>query len=230
MAHVIPLWDIPSLAVRDSKDLYPVRRIFCVGRNYVEHQKEMGGDGRETPFFFIKSEFALVAGGGELHYPPKTGNFHYETEMVVAIGKGGRRITAQQANSHIFGYAVGLDMTRRDLQQVGKDKGRPWDFGKNFDEAAPCAALTPASSLGHPAKGAITLVVNGKERQKSDLSEMIWSVPEQIEYLSQYYTLEAGDIIMSGTPAGVGPVQAGDQLVASIEGLTDLRVKIVPAL
>ena len=230
MAHAISTWDIPSLAIKDSKDLFPVRRIFCVGRNYVEHQKEMGGDGRETPFFFIKSEFALVPGGGELHYPSKTANFHYETEMVVAIGKGGRRIHAQEANAHIFGYAVGLDMTRRDLQQLGKDKGRPWDFGKNFDEAAPCAALTPASSMGHPAKGVITLVVNGKERQKSDLSEMIWSVPEQIEYLSQYYALEAGDIIMSGTPAGVGPVQAGDQLVASIEGLTELRVKIVPPL
>jgi fumarylpyruvate hydrolase len=230
MAYAIPLWTPPALTITGSSDTFPVRRIFCVGRNYVEHQKEMGGDGREQPFFFLKSEFALMPGGGEVHYPAKTTNYHYETEMVVAIGKGGRRITAQEANSHVFGYAVGLDMTRRDLQQVGKDKGRPWDFGKNFDEAAPCAALTPASILGHPAKGAITLVVNGKERQKSDLSEMIWSVPEQIEYLSQYYTLEAGDIIMSGTPAGVGPVQAGDQLVASIEGLTELRVKIVPAL
>ena len=230
MAYAIPLWTPPALTITGSSDTFPVRRIFCVGRNYVEHQKEMGGDGREQPFFFLKSEFALVPGGDEVHYPAKTTNYHYETEMVVAIGKGGRRITAQQANSHIFGYAVGLDMTRRDLQQVGKDKGRPWDFGKNFDEAAPCAALTPASSLGHPAKGAITLVVNGKERQKSDLAEMIWSVPEQIEYLSQYYTLEAGDIIMSGTPAGVGPVQAGAPRVASIEGLTDLRVKIVPAL
>ncbi len=230
MAYAIPLWTPPALAITGSSDTFPVRRIFCVGRNYVEHQKEMGGDGREQPFFFLKSEFALIPGGGEVHYPAKTTNYHYETEMVVAIGKGGRRITAQQANAHIFGYAVGLDMTRRDLQQLGKDKGRPWDFGKNFDEAAPCAALTPASSLGHPTKGAITLLVNGKERQRSDLSEMIWLVPEQIEYLSQYYTLEAGDIIMSGTPAGVGPVQAGDQLVASIEGLTDLRVKIVPAL
>ena len=150
--------------------------------------------------------------------------------MVVAIGKSGRRIPAQSATDYIFGYGVGLDMTRRDLQQMGKDKGRPWDFGKNFDEAAPCAALTPAKSIGHPAKGAISLVVNGKERQKADLSDMIWSVPEQIEYLSQYYTLQPGDIIMSGTPAGVGPVQPGDTLVAHIEGLTDLHVKIAPAL
>jgi len=143
MAHVIALWDIPSLAVKDSKDRFPVRRIFCVGRNYVEHQKEMGGDGRETPFFFIKSAHALVPGGGAVHYPPKTANFHYESEMVVAIGTGGRRIEARQANEHIYGYGVGLDLTRRDLQQLGKDHGRPWDFGKDFDEAAPCSALAP---------------------------------------------------------------------------------------
>ncbi len=230
MAYAIPLWTPPALPITGSSDTFPVRRIFCVGRNYVEHQKEMGGDGREQPFFFIKSEFALIPNGGEVHYPAKTSNYHYETEMVVAIGKAGRRIHAKDATGHIFGYAVGLDMTRRDLQQLGKDKGRPWDFGKNFDEAAPCAALTPAAKIGHPSKGALTLVVNGKERQKADLSDMIWSVPEQIEYLSQYYTLEPGDIIMSGTPAGVGPVQAGDELVAHIDGLTDLRVKIVPAL
>ena len=229
MAYAIPLWTPPALPIAGSSDTFPVRRIFCVGRNYVEHQKEMGGDGREQPFFFIKSEFALIPGGGEIHYPAKTTNYHYETEMVVAIGKGGRRIPAKDATSHIFGYAVGLDMTRRDLQQVGKDKGRPWDFGKNFDESAPCAALSPAAGIGHPSKGTISLTVNGKERQKADLADMIWSVPEQIEYLSQYYTLEPGDIIMSGTPAGVGPVQAGDQLVAHIEGLTDLRIKIVPA-
>jgi len=230
MAYAIPLWNPPALPIAGSGDTFPVRRIFCVGRNYVEHQKEMGGDGREQPFFFIKSEFALVPGGGEVHYPAKTTNYHYETEMVVAIGKGGRRIQAKDATSHIFGYAVGLDMTRRDLQQLGKDKGRPWDFGKNFDEGAPCAPLSPATSVGHPTKGTLSLMVNGKERQKADLSDMIWSVPEQIEYLSQYYTLEAGDVIMSGTPAGVGPVQPGDQLIAHIDGLTDLRVKIVPAL
>ena len=185
MAHVIPLWEIPTLAVRDSKDLYPVRRIFCVGRNYVEHQKEMGGDGRETPFFFIKSAHALVPGGGNVHYPPKTANYHYETEMVVAIGKGGRRIEPKRANEHIFGYGVGLDMTRRDLQQLGKDHGRPWDFGKDFDEAAPCSALAPAAKIGHPSRGAISLKVNGKERQRADLSDMIWSVPEQIAFLSE---------------------------------------------
>ena len=220
MAHVIPLWDVPSLAVKDAKDRFPVRRIFCVGRNYVEHQKEMGGDGRETPFFFIKSEFALVPGGGELHYPSKTANFHYETEMVVAIARGGRRIDAKKANEHIFGYGVGLDMTRRDLQQLGKD----------FDEAAPCSALVPAAKTGHPARGAIWLNVNGKQRQKADLGDMIWSVPEQIAYLSEYYTLEPGDLIYSGTPAGVGPVKPGDEMHAGIDGVGELKVKMLPAL
>lgn len=230
MAFAVPLWIPPALPIVGTSDIFPVRRIFCVGRNYVEHQKEMGGDGREQPFFFLKSEFSLVPAGGEVHYPAKSSNYHYETEMVVAIGRQGRRIPAKDATGHIFGYAVGLDMTRRDLQQVGKDKGRPWDFGKNFDEAAPCAALSPASKVGHPATGELTLTVNAKLRQKADLSDMIWSVPEQIEYLSQYYTLEPGDIIMTGTPAGVGPVLPGDELVARIEGLTELRVKIVPAL
>src|ERR671914_463638 len=185
MAYVIPLWTAPALPVAGSSDSFPVRRIFCVGRNYAEHQKEMGGDGREQPFFFLKSEFALVPKGGTVHYPPKT------------------------ASDHVYGYAVGLDMTRRDLQQWGKDHGRPWDFGKNFDESAPCSELAPAAKIGHPSKGAIWLNVNGKQRQKADLSDMIWSVPEQIAYLSEYYTLEPGDLIYSGTPAGGGPAEAG---------------------
>lgn len=230
MTYAIPLWTVPALPVAGSSDLFPVRRVFCVGRNYVEHQKEMGGDGREQPFFFIKSAHALVPQGGTVHYPPKTANYHYETEMVVAIARQGRRIAARDANAHIFGYAVGLDMTRRDLQQIGKDKGRPWDFGKDFDEAAPCSALTPAARIGHPAKGAIWLTVNGKERQRADLADMIWSVPEQIEYLSQYYTLEPGDLIFSGTPAGVGPVNPGDALHAGIDGVGELKVMIAPAL
>ena len=207
-----------------------MRRIFCVGRNYVEHQKEMGGDGREAPFFFIKSAHALVPGGGNVHFPAKTANLHYETEMVVALAKGGRRIDARKANEHVFGYGVGLDMTRRDLQQLGKDHGRPWDFGKDFDEAAPCSALAPASAIGHPARGAIWLKVSGKERQKADISDMIWSVPEQIAFLSEHYTLEPGDLIYSGTPAGVGPVKPGDDLHAGVEGVGELKVKIVPAL
>ncbi|MDH4190083.1 MAG: fumarylacetoacetate hydrolase family protein [Betaproteobacteria bacterium] len=230
MAYAISLWTPPALVIADSKDLFPVRRIFCVGRNYVEHQKEMGGDGREQPFFFIKSAHSLVAGGGDVHYPPKTANYHYETEMVVAISRQGRRIAAKDANSYIFGCAVGLDMTRRDLQQIGKDKGRPWDFGKDFDQAAPCGTLVPAAKVGSMAKGALWLKVNGKVRQSADLADMIWSVPEQIEYLSQYYTLEPGDLIYSGTPAGVGPVQPGDELVAGIDGLGELKVRIVAPL
>src|SRR3954471_24365463 len=230
MAYAIPLWTPPALPIAGSSDTFPVRRIFCVGRNYAEHQKEMGGDGREQPFFFIKSEFSLIPRGGEVHYPPKTANYHYETEMVVALAKGGRRIDAKKANEHIFGYAVGLDMTRRDLQQLGKDHGRPWDFGKNFDEAAPCGALAPASRVGHPSKGSISLQVNGKQRQKADLSDMIWSVPEQIAFLSEHYTLEGGDVIFTGTPAGVGPVKPGDELLAAIDGVSELKVKIAPAL
>ena len=230
MSYVIPIWTPPALPIVGASEVFPVRRIFCVGRNYVEHQKEMGASGREQPFFFIKSEHALVPNGGDMHYPPKTSNYHYETELVVAIGKGGRRIPAAKATEHVYGYAVGLDMTRRDLQQVGKDHGRPWDFGKNFDEAAPCSALVRAAKIGHPATGAIWLQVNGKERQKADLADMIWSVPEQIAYLSDYYTLEAGDVIFAGTPAGVGPVKPGDELHAHIDGVGDLQVKVVPAL
>jgi fumarylpyruvate hydrolase len=190
----------------------------------------MGGDGREQPFFFIKSAHSLVPLGGDVHYPPKTSNLHYETEMVVAIAKQGRRISAKDATGYIFGYAVGLDMTRRDLQQIGKDKGRPWDFGKDFDEAAPCSALAPAAKIGHPSTGAIRLQVNGKERQKADLSEMIWSVPEQIEYLSHFYTIEPGDLIYSGTPAGVGPVQPGDEMHATVERVGELKVRMIAAL
>ena len=230
MPHVLPLWNIPSLAIAGSTDQFPVQRIFCVGRNYVEHQKEMGGDGRETPFFFLKASHALVPGGGGVHYPAKTANYHYETEMVVAIGKGGRRIDAKKANEHVWGYGVGFDMTRRDLQQIGKDNGRPWDFGKNFDESAPCSDLVPAAKIGHPARGAIWLKVNGKERQKADLSDMIWSVPEQIAFLSEFYTLEPGDLIYSGTPAGVGPVKPGDELHAGVDGVAELSVKILPPL
>jgi len=230
MAYAFPIWTPPALPIAGSADTFPVRRIFCVGRNYAEHQKEMGGSGREQPFFFIKSAHSLVPNGGNVHYPPKTANYHYETELVVAIHKGGRRIDAQRANEHVYGYAVGLDMTRRDLQQLGKDHGRPWDFGKDFDEAAPCSSLVLSSKVGHPGKGAIWLQVNGKERQKADLADMIWSVPEQIAYLSEYYTIEPGDIIFSGTPAGVGPVKAGDEMHAGIDGVGELKVKVIPPL
>jgi fumarylpyruvate hydrolase len=232
MSYVIPIWNIPSLPVVGKTERFPIRRVFCVGRNYVEHQKEMGGDGREQPFFFAKAAhdiFPVESGvRGEVHYPPMSSDYHWETELVVALGKGGYRIPVDQANEHVFGYAVGLDMTRRDLQQVGKDKGRPWTFGKDFDQAAPMGPLTPAASIGHPTKSALRLSVNGLAKQDSNIDQMIWSVPEQIAFLSQHYTLEAGDLIMTGTPAGVGAAKAGDELVADIQGLSPITVRILP--
>ena len=231
MAYVIQMWQLPSLAVNGSSDRFPVRRIFCVGRNYVEHQKEMGGDGREQPFFFCKAPHDLVpvnAGeSGAINYPPMSSNYHWETEMVALIGKGGYKIAAASANEHVWGYAIGLDMTRRDLQQQGKDKGRPWSFGKDFDQAAPCGPATPASKIGHPAKGKLWLKVNGEFRQQSDIDQMIWSVPEQIAFLTQYYTLKAGDAIFTGTLAGVGAAKVGYELVAGIDGLGELRVRVI---
>ena len=232
MKTAIPRWDIPSLPVVGSDARFPIRRVFCVGRNYVEHQKEMGSDGREQPFFFAKAphDVAVVTAGelGQIYYPPMTSDYHWETEMVVALAKGGYKITSDKANEHVFGYGVGLDMTRRDLQQVGKDKGRPWTFGKDFDQAAPMGPLTPASKIGHPVKAQLRLTVNGQVKQDSDIDQMIWSVPEQIAFLSRHYTLEAGDLIMTGTPAGVGAAKPGDELVASITGLGELRVRILP--
>jgi fumarylpyruvate hydrolase len=231
MEYVISSWDIPSLPIVGSNARFPVRRIFCVGRNYVEHQKEMGGDGREQPFFFTKSAHDLVplnvGQTGAVHYPPMTSNYHWETEMVAVMGTGGYKIPAARANEHVWGYAIGLDMTRRDLQQVGKDKGRPWTFGKDFDQSAPVGAITPASKIGHPTKGKLWLKVNSVLKQNSDIDQMIWSVPEQIAFLTQYYTLEAGDLIMTGTPAGVGAAKAGDELIAGIEGLGELKVAIL---
>lgn len=211
--------------------LFPVRRVYCVGRNYAAHAREMGKDPeKEPPFFFMKPADAVVPGGGEIHYPPGTKNYHHEIELVVAIGKGGRRIPVADAPSHIFGYAVGLDMTRRDLQFAARDLGRPWDFGKSFDESAPLGPIHRAALTGHPTKGAVTLEVNGEMRQRGDLADLIWSVPETISYLSDYYTLAPGDIIFTGTPAGVAAVVPGDKLVGKVEGFGTLEVKIIPAL
>ncbi|MBX9965607.1 MAG: fumarylacetoacetate hydrolase family protein [Burkholderiales bacterium] len=211
--------------------LFPVRRVYCVGRNYAAHAREMGKDPeKEPPFFFMKPADAVVPGGGDIHYPPGTKNYHHEIELVVAIGKGGRRISVADAPSHIFGYAVGLDMTRRDLQFAARDLGRPWDFGKSFDESAPLGPIHRAAQTGHPTKGAVTLEVNGELRQKGDLADLIWSVPETISYLSDYYTLAPGDIIFTGTPAGVAAVVPGDKLVGKVEGFGTLEVKIIPAL
>src|SRR5690349_1887806 len=206
-------------------DPFPVHRIYCVGRNYAEHAREMGHDpDREPPFFFMKPADAIVESGSTIPYPQVTKDLHHEIEMVVAIGRGGADIPVERALDHVFGYAVGLDMTRRDVQGEAKKMGRPWEMGKAFDNSAPCTALKTVAMVGHPAKGAIWLMVNGAVKQKGDLSEMIWNVPEMIAYLSKLITLRAGDIIMSGTPAGVGPVKAGDKLEGHVDGVGDLTV------
>ncbi len=229
MTHVIPSLPQPSVAVVGGGE-FPVRRIYCVGRNYVEHAQEMGFTGREPPFFFMKPADAVVpvADGatGQMHYPSQTKNLHYEIELVVAIGRGGRDIAVADALSHLWGYAIGLDMTRRDLQGDMKKQGRPWCIGKGFDESAPIGPLHPAASVGDLTRGAITLAVNGQQRQKGDLSELIWNVPEIISTLSQAWALQPGDLIFTGTPAGVGPVVPGDLMEGAIEGLGKLRVQV----
>jgi fumarylpyruvate hydrolase len=198
---------------------FPVRRVYCVGRNYAEHVKEMGNDLREPPFFFSKPADAVVTEGGPIAYPPQTADFHHEIELVVAIGRDGTAIAEQDALEHVYGYAAGLDMTRRDLQAEAKKAGRPWTMAKGFDQSAPIGTIAPASVIGHPSRGAITLSVNGGERQRGDLAEQIWSVPETIAFLSRLVTLRAGDLIMTGTPSGVGAVRPRDVLEGEIEGV-----------
>ena len=223
--YVIDIGAIPSLPVEGTDARFPVGRIYCVGRNYAEHAREMGHDpDREPPFFFQKSANSLVASGSTIAYPVKTKDVHHEIEMVVAIGKGGKDIPLARALDHVWGYGVGLDMTRRDIQGDAKKMGRPWEMGKSFDESAPATALKPASQIGHPEKGAIWLKVNGQVKQQGDINQMIWSVAEQIAYLSSLITLQAGDLIFSGTPAGVGPVKAGDKLEGHVDGVGDLSV------
>jgi fumarylpyruvate hydrolase len=225
MTHAIKFRTTPALPIAESNQTFPVGRIYCVGRNYAEHAREMGHDPqREPPFFFMKPADAIVPSGATLPYPQATKDLHHEIEMVVAIGKDGFDIPVDKALAHVFGYGAGLDMTRRDLQGEAKKMGRPWEMGKAFDNSAPCTALKPATMAGHPSKGAIWLKVNGAVKQKGDLSEMIWNVPEMISYLSKLITLRAGDVIMSGTPAGVGPVKAGDRLEGHVDGVGDLTV------
>jgi fumarylpyruvate hydrolase len=225
MDYVIDFPPTPVLPVAESNKKFPVGRIYCVGRNYAEHAREMGHDpDREPPFFFMKPADAIVQNGATIPYPQETKDLHHEIEMIVAIGKGGADIPVEKALDHVFGYGVGLDMTRRDLQTGAKKMGRPWEMGKAFDNSAPCTALKPVTMIGHPAKGAIWLKVNGAVKQKGDLAEMIWNVPETIAYLSKLITLQPGDIIMSGTPAGVGPVQRGDKLEGHVDGVGDLTV------
>jgi len=225
VSYAIKFRATPALPVAESNQAFPVGRIYCVGRNYAEHAREMGHDPeREPPFFFMKPADAIVQNGATLPYPQATKDLHHEIEMVVAIGRDGADIPVAKALDHVFGYGVGLDMTRRDLQGEAKNMGRPWEMGKAFDNSAPCTALKTAAMMGHPATGAIWLKVNGKIVQKGDLSEMIWNVPETISYLSKLITLKAGDLIMTGTPAGVGPVKAGDRLDGHVDGVGDLAV------
>jgi fumarylpyruvate hydrolase len=223
--YVIDIGPVPSLRVEGSDARFPVGRIYCVGRNYADHAREMGHDpDREPPFFFMKAANSVVESGSTIAYPVGTKDVHHEIEMVVAIAKGGKNIPVEKALEHVWGYAVGLDMTRRDIQAEAKKLGRPWEMGKSFDDSAPISALRPASAIGHPAKGAIWLKVNGQTKQQGDLAMQIWTVPEQINYLSNLITLQPGDLIFSGTPAGVGPIKAGDKLEGHVDGVGELVV------
>ncbi|MFM7049436.1 MAG: fumarylacetoacetate hydrolase family protein [Polynucleobacter sp.] len=227
-SFVIAAPAIPSLPVVGDSKRFPVNRIYCVGRNYADHAREMGHDpDREPPFFFMKPATAIVTDGQAMAYPALSKDVHHELEMVVAIGKGGSNIPVDQALDHVWGYGLGLDMTRRDLQGEAKKMGRPWDTGKAFDQSAPCSALVPVSQCGHLSKGRIYLTVNGQVKQDGDLAMMIWNVPETIAYLSTLFTLMPGDLIFSGTPAGVAAVQRGDVLEGHVDGLSVLHTKIV---
>jgi len=231
--YVVPVWDIPSLPVAGSSERFPVRHIYCVGRNYAEHAKEMGGDAaKEPPFFFTKPADAVVPvvapEVGAVPYPLATKNYQYELELVAAIGSAGVGLAPERANEIIYGYAVGLDMTRRDLQIDMREKKRPWDLGKSFAHAAPIGPVHPVAQVGHPSRGRIALDVNGVTKQAGDLAAMIWDVPHVLHFLSQYYELLPGDLVFTGTPAGVGPVVPGDVLVGKIESLRTLSVRIGP--
>ena len=216
-----------AIPVAGSDALFPVRRVYCIGRNYAAHAVEMGHEpDREPPFFFQKNPDSLDA-SGEFPYPPMTSDVHHEMELLVALKSGGRNIPAERALDHVWGYALALDMTRRDLQSAAKTAGRPWEVAKSFERSAPVGPLHPVAEVGHPSAGRVELKVNGALRQEGDLNQMIWKVPETISYLSDYFTLAAGDVILSGTPAGVAAVEPGDMMEGAIEGLGDLIVRVV---
>lgn len=218
----------PTLAVEGTEALFPVHRIYCVGRNFADHAVEMGHDpNKEPPFFFQKNPDNLIPMGKDFPYPSASADVHHEIELVVALHKGGRDISPEQALDCVFGYAVGLDMTRRDLQGEAKKLGRPWETGKAFEASAPCGPLRPASEVGHPTEGAIWLEVNGETRQSGDLNQMIWKVPEMISYLSQLFELQPGDLIFAGTPSGVGAVAKGDEMHGHITGVGEIRFRVV---
>ncbi len=221
----IPDVIVPVVPVAGSDLSFPVRRVWCVGQNYAEHAQEMGGDpDRAAPFFFSKPADAVVPGGGVLPYPLQTASLHHEVELVVAIGVGGEEIAPERALDHVFGYAVGLDMTRRDLQAEAKRSGRPWALAKGFDQSCPISAILPVAEAGHPNHGAITLAVDGVLRQSGDLSQMIWGVGEAIAFLSRFVSLQPGDLLMTGTPAGVGPVRPGEVLTGACAGVGEIVV------
>lgn len=218
-----------TLAKTTGGDDFPVRRVFCVGRNYAAHAREMGRDpDREPPFFFTKWAETVVPSGSIIAYPSETSDFHYEAELVVAIGQAGRNIQVERALDHVYGYATGLDMTRRDLQLAARAQGRPWDTGKNVEQSSPLGPIHPVSDVGHLDKGAIRLTVNGEVKQDADLSELIWPVADVIAFLSSLYRIEPGDLIYTGTPAGVGAVVEGDVVIVTIEGLEPTEVTIGP--
>lgn len=227
MRYVFDPAPVPALPIVGQDQLFPVHRVYCVGRNYAEHAREMGHDpDREPPFFFQKNPDNLVIDGA-FPYPPKSDDVQFEIELAVALRSGGVDIPADEALTHVFGYAVALDMTRRDLQGAAKKLGRPWEVGKAFEKSAPCSAILPAAVIGHPSSGAIWLEVNGVRRQSGDLSQMIWAVADQIAILSGLFELKAGDLILTGTPAGVGPVSVGDKLAGHVDGVGDLVVTVV---
>ena len=231
MSYTFEPTPVVSVPVVGKAERFPVHRIYCVGRNYEEHAKEMGFSGREPPFFFMKpADSLLVVNAGEtgdMPYPSLTKNLHHEIELVVAIGKGGKNISAADALSHIYGYAVGLDMTRRDLQNDMKKQGRPWCIGKGFDHSAPIGPITPAALAGDVANAEIYVQVNGQDRQRSNVSQLIWNIAETIEHVSAAWELQPGDLIYTGTPEGVGAVVAGDTMVGAVAGLGQLTVRVV---
>ena len=228
MRYVFPIHEIPVVSIAGTEEVFPVHRIYCVGQNYFKHMYEMGSNPqRDAPFFFSKPADAVFNQRSEISYPSKTKNLHHEIELVVAIGEKGSKISKSEALNHVFGYAVGLDLTRRDLQEEAKNKGRPWAVAKGFDHSAPCSALHKVDEVGYLDKGSISLRVNGEIRQRGDISEMIWSVPEIISILSEFFEICPGDLIFTGTPSGVGPLKRGDKLVGVVEKLTKLEIKIV---
>lgn len=227
MSYIFAPQPQPALPIVGSASLFPVHRIYCVGRNYAEHAKEMGHDpNKEPPFFFQKNPDNIVL-DGRFPYPAQSKDVHFEIELVVALKSGGANIAAADAMKHVFGYCVGLDMTRRDLQGQMKKLGRPWEIGKAFEHSAPMTALVPAEKVSLPLKGNISLDVNGVRKQSGDLAEMIWDVPHQIAFLSTLFDLKAGDLVMTGTPAGVGPIAKGDRMVGAVAGVGEIAVTVV---